>query len=100
MGADRARDLVVVRINAARELLRPMALGTSGNLRVGQQVLAIGNPFGEHACKLYIGAEGRRGLAGALWGYGNLWVGRYWPSASMLVDCALCPECGADFALR
>ena len=61
MGADRARDLVVVRINAARELLRPMALGTSGNLRVGQQVLAIGNPFGEHACKICTGAEGSRG---------------------------------------
>lgn len=42
IGADRSRDLAVVRINVRPELLRPAAIGTSAALRVGQQVLAIG----------------------------------------------------------
>ncbi|CAL5230048.1 g13495 [Coccomyxa viridis] len=46
VGADRAKDLCVLHINAPQALLRPMALGNSRALRVGQQVLAIGNPFG------------------------------------------------------
>ncbi|KAG1672265.1 hypothetical protein FOA52_004279 [Chlamydomonas sp. UWO 241] len=49
VGADRARDLAIVRINADPESLRPLALAQSAGLRVGQQVLAIGNPYGfEH----------------------------------------------------
>ena len=46
VGADRAKDLCVLHINAPPALLRPMQLGSSRALRVGQQVLAIGNPFG------------------------------------------------------
>ncbi|MEW5302865.1 MAG: hypothetical protein WDW36_005606 [Sanguina aurantia] len=46
VGADRTRDLAVVRINAPPEQLRVVTLGTSTGLRVGQQCLAIGNPFG------------------------------------------------------
>ena len=46
VGADRAKDLCVLRINAPQDLLRPVKLGESRALRVGQQVLAIGNPFG------------------------------------------------------
>ncbi len=46
VGADRAKDLAVLRISAPKEALRPARLGQSGQLRVGQQVLAIGNPFG------------------------------------------------------
>ena len=34
------------RVDAPRELLRPVRLGTAQNLLVGQKVLAIGNPFG------------------------------------------------------
>jgi S1-C subfamily serine protease len=40
------RDLAVLRIDAPAELLAPIPLGTSADLSVGQQVLAIGNPFG------------------------------------------------------
>ena len=40
------RDLAVLRIKAPREKLRPIAIGTSRDLRVGQRVYAIGNPFG------------------------------------------------------
>lgn len=40
------KDLAVVRIEAPPELLRPLVLGDSARLMVGQRVLVIGNPFG------------------------------------------------------
>ena len=40
------KDLAVLKIDAPSELLRPLRLGTSNDLEVGQTVLAIGNPFG------------------------------------------------------
>jgi S1-C subfamily serine protease len=40
------RDLAVLRIEAPREKLKAIALGTSRDLLVGQRVYAIGNPFG------------------------------------------------------
>ena len=46
VGADRPRDIAVLKINAAPDQLRPLQLGQSSSLRVGQQCLAIGNPFG------------------------------------------------------
>ncbi|GAB2268234.1 Protease Do-like 8, chloroplastic [Dionaea muscipula] len=46
IGADRAKDLAVLKVEAAEDLLRPMKLGDSSSVRVGQQCLAIGNPFG------------------------------------------------------
>ncbi|CAA0826873.1 Protease Do-like 8- chloroplastic [Striga hermonthica] len=46
VGADRAKDLAVLKVEASKELLRPMKVGPSYSLKVGQQCLAIGNPFG------------------------------------------------------
>jgi S1-C subfamily serine protease len=46
VGADRAKDIAVLRIAAPPELLRPLPRGQSARVRVGQTVLAIGNPFG------------------------------------------------------
>ena len=40
------KDLAVLRIEVPKERLRPVSLGRSGRLLVGQRVLAIGNPFG------------------------------------------------------
>ena len=46
VGADRGKDLAVLRIAAPADLLLPVPLGVSADVRVGQSVLAIGNPFG------------------------------------------------------
>ncbi len=46
IGVEKDKDLAVLRINAPTELLKPLALGTSSDLLVGQKVFAIGNPFG------------------------------------------------------
>jgi S1-C subfamily serine protease len=40
------QDLAVLRISAPRRKLVPIRIGTSRDLRVGQHVYAIGNPFG------------------------------------------------------
>lgn len=40
------RDLAVLRIEADRDRLQPIRVGSSANLDVGQKVFAIGNPFG------------------------------------------------------
>jgi len=39
-------DLAVVKIDAPTASLKPIPVGESSNLRVGQSVFAIGNPFG------------------------------------------------------
>ncbi|KAF6136660.1 hypothetical protein GIB67_016116 [Kingdonia uniflora] len=46
VGADRDKDLAVLKVEASEDLLRPISVGQSSALRVGQQCLAIGNPFG------------------------------------------------------
>jgi S1-C subfamily serine protease len=39
-------DLAVLRVDNTRSLPPPIAIGTSADLKVGQMVFAIGNPFG------------------------------------------------------
>ncbi|MGD8895970.1 MAG: trypsin-like peptidase domain-containing protein [Acidobacteriota bacterium] len=46
VGVARDQDLAVLRISAPREKLVPIRIGSSRDLRVGQHVYAIGNPFG------------------------------------------------------
>ncbi|MCE2508595.1 MAG: trypsin-like peptidase domain-containing protein [Nitrosopumilaceae archaeon] len=46
VGADMHTDLAVVKVDADPELLMPLQIGDSGTLRVGEDVAAIGNPFG------------------------------------------------------
>ena len=46
VGQDPEMDLAVLRIEAPAETLRPIPVGSSSDLLVGQSVLAIGNPFG------------------------------------------------------
>lgn len=40
------KDLAVLRIDAPASKVLPLPIGQSANLKVGQKVLAIGNPFG------------------------------------------------------
>ncbi len=46
VGLAENKDLAVLKIDAPRDLLQPIAIGSSADLVVGQKVLAIGNPFG------------------------------------------------------
>jgi S1-C subfamily serine protease len=46
VGAEPNKDIAVLRIKAPREKLKPVTIGSSDQLIVGQKVLAIGNPFG------------------------------------------------------
>jgi S1-C subfamily serine protease len=46
VGAEPDKDLAVLRIAAPESKLPPLLLGTSHDLKVGQKVFAIGNPFG------------------------------------------------------
>ncbi|MBI5914265.1 MAG: trypsin-like peptidase domain-containing protein [Bacteroidetes bacterium] len=46
VGAAPEKDLAVLKITAPKSTLRPIPVGVSENLLVGQTVLAIGNPFG------------------------------------------------------
>jgi len=46
VGAFPDRDLAVLRIDAPKAKLKPITVGSSRDLLVGQKVYAIGNPFG------------------------------------------------------
>ncbi len=46
IGGDPDSDLAVIRVDVDREQLQPLPLGNSDLVRVGEEVVAIGNPFG------------------------------------------------------
>ncbi len=46
VGTDPSNDLAVIKIKIPPHKLFPLSLGSSHDLKVGQKVLAIGNPFG------------------------------------------------------
>jgi len=46
VGVDPENDLAVIKIKNPKEDLNIIPLGTSSNLKIGQKVYAIGNPFG------------------------------------------------------
>ena len=54
VGYDQSNDVAVLKINA--EGLSPVVLGDSGNMNVGDVVMAIGNPLGELTFSLTAGA--------------------------------------------
>ena len=46
VGLDDYTDIGVIKVDADPATLKPLPLGDSSNLKVGEQVAAIGNPFG------------------------------------------------------
>ncbi len=46
IGSDNYADIAVIKVDAPADQLHPLALGDSNALNVGEQVVAIGNPFG------------------------------------------------------
>jgi S1-C subfamily serine protease len=46
VGQDLDSDIAVINVKAPAEALFPLEMGDSGQLKVGQTVVAIGNPFG------------------------------------------------------
>jgi S1-C subfamily serine protease len=46
VGADPATDVALLKVDAPADQLHPLSLGDSSKVEVGEQVVAIGNPFG------------------------------------------------------
>ena len=46
VGVDPDHELAVLQVQVPKEKLTPIIVGSSHDLKVGQKVLAIGNPFG------------------------------------------------------
>ncbi len=60
VGADRMSDVAILKIEAAG--LSPLEFGNSDEVRIGQMVIAVGNPFGlqETVTKGIVSGKGRR----------------------------------------
>ncbi|KAL0351009.1 UNVERIFIED_CONTAM: Protease Do-like 1, chloroplastic [Sesamum radiatum] len=60
------RDVAVLKIDAPKDKLRPIPVGVSADLLVGQKVYAIGNPFGlDHTLTTGVISGLRREISGA-----------------------------------
>ena len=46
VGSDPHTDIAVIKVDADESSLKPLKLGDSSNLKVGEPIAAIGNPFG------------------------------------------------------
>ncbi|MFZ5919026.1 MAG: S1C family serine protease [Chloroflexota bacterium] len=56
VGSDQDSDLAVLKLmDVPAERLRPVDLGDSSQVRVGQRAIAIGNPFGDFAQSMTVG---------------------------------------------
>ena len=60
IGSDPSTDMAVLHV--AEKNLEPLALGNSDDIRVGQQVIAVGNPYGleESVSRGIVSAKGRK----------------------------------------
>ncbi len=63
IGSDELTDIAVLKIDARN--IEPLVLGNSDDVRVGQMVFAVGNPFGlsETVTTGIVSAKGRRAMA-------------------------------------
>jgi S1-C subfamily serine protease len=46
LGSDASTDVALLKVKASKKVLKPLSLGDSSKLGVGDAVVAIGNPFG------------------------------------------------------
>jgi S1-C subfamily serine protease len=46
IGVEPRKDIAVIKVDAPRELLKPVVIAQHASLEVGQKAIAIGNPFG------------------------------------------------------
>ncbi len=76
VGTDPDSDLAVIRVDVDPEVLKPVELGDSDALKVGDWVIAIGNPFGFEGSVTFgiVSATGRavRGVTGRGFSLPNL----------------------------
>lgn len=69
VGFDQDKDVAVLHIDAPEEKLRPLSVGSSSDLMVGQKVYAIGNPFGlDHTLTVGVISGLRREISSAATG--------------------------------
>ncbi|KAJ6800812.1 protease Do-like 1, chloroplastic [Iris pallida] len=69
VGFDQDKDVAVLRIDAPKDKLRPIPVGISADLLVGQKVFAIGNPFGlDHTLTTGVVSGLRREISSAATG--------------------------------
>lgn len=54
VGYDQDKDVAVLRIKAPKDKLRPIPVGVSADLLVGQKVFAIGNPVSAYNTFLFL----------------------------------------------
>ena len=66
VGADPDTDVAVLKIDARKEELTVLPMGSSDNLKVGQKAIAIGNPFGLGPDPHHRGGQFRRPHAALL----------------------------------
>jgi len=61
LGTDLDSDLAVIKVNVPSNQLVPLMMGDSDKVKVGQSVVAIGNPFGYYGTMTYgiVSAKGR-----------------------------------------
>ncbi|KAK4417769.1 Protease Do-like 1, chloroplastic [Sesamum alatum] len=66
VGFDADKDVAVLKIDAPKDKLKPIPIGVSADLLVGQKVYAIGNPFGlDHTLTTGVISGLRREISGA-----------------------------------
>ncbi|MEN6483021.1 MAG: PDZ domain-containing protein [Anaerolineaceae bacterium] len=46
VGADKDSDLAVIKVDAPKDVLKPVSMADSNSVKVGQLAVAIGNPYG------------------------------------------------------
>ncbi|KAI9120845.1 hypothetical protein K1719_007878 [Acacia pycnantha] len=69
VGFDQDKDVAVLLVDAPKDKLRPIPIGVSNDLLVGQKVYAIGNPFGlDHTLTTGVISGLRREISSAVTG--------------------------------